>query len=270
MAHHTAASQTDASGSAQGPNPRRLPLAGAVNFRDLGGYITDDGRRVRWGKLFRSDVLADLTDADVEILARTGLRTICDLRGESERAQKPNRLLQGAPVEHPIGFMPHRGEELLTATRAGTIPVAEIETRVREIYRRFVTDQTGTYSRLLELIRADTLPLLFHCTSGRDRSGFAAAVVLLVLGVPRRTIAEDYGLSNQYRRDLTFQIGGAVEAAVMAALTRAHPDYLAEAFAAIDTGWGSDAQYLQRGLGLTPKRRSELRELLLESSKEKS
>jgi protein-tyrosine phosphatase len=244
---------------------RRVSLQGVVNFRDLGGYATADGRLTRWGQIFRSDVLADLTDADLDVLSGIGLRTVCDLRSDSERHSKPNRTLSGAAVGvHPIGFMPHRGDELLADTKAGKVSVPDIENRVREIYRRFVTDQCGTFAKLLALIDTEPLPMLIHCTSGRDRTGFASAVLLMAMGVPRATIAEDYALSNQYRRDLTFQIGGSVQPEVMATLTNAHPDYLAASFQAIDEGWGSDAAYLRAALWLSEERRNRLQEKLLE------
>jgi protein-tyrosine phosphatase len=240
-------------------------LQGVVNFRDLGGYATADGRFTRWGLVFRSDGLADLTDADVDVLSGVGLRTICDLRSDSERLSKPNRTLVGAAAQtHAIGFMPHRGDELLADTKAGTISVAEIESRVREIYRRFVLDRCGTFARLLELLDTEPLPMLIHCTSGRDRTGFGSAVLLMALGVPRPTIQEDYALSNDYRRDLTFQIGGGVTPEVMETLTHAHPDYLAGSFMAIDERWGSDAAYLRVALGLSDERRNRLQQKLLE------
>jgi protein-tyrosine phosphatase len=243
---------------------RCLPLTGAVNFRDLGGYIAADGRTVRWNQLFRSDSLAELSDADLQVLSKIGLRTVCDLRGEPEREHKPNRALLTSPTMHAIGFMPHRGDELLTQTRNGSIGIAEIESRVREIYRRFVTEQAKAYSTLLGLITPQSVPLLFHCTSGRDRTGFGTAVVLMALGVPRSTIEQDYALSNRYRRDLTFQIGGAVSSEVMATLTQAHPDYLTAAFAAIDEHYGSDTNYLREGLAISAVRQRELQDLLLE------
>ncbi len=244
---------------------RRVPLQGVVNFRDLGGYASADGRLTRWRQIFRSDVLADLTDADLDILSSIGLRTVCDLRSDSERLSKPNPTLPGAAVRiHAIGFMPHRGEELLADTKAGKVSVPEIEERVREIYRRFVTDQCGTFAKLLDLVETEPLPLLIHCTSGRDRTGFASAVILMALGVPRVTIAEDYALSNRYRRDLTFQIGRSVQPEVMATLTNANAVYLAAAFHVIDETYGSDAAYLRDALSLSEDRRNRLREKLLE------
>ena len=242
---------------------RRLALQGAVNFRDLGGYGTVDGRFIRWGCLFRSDGLADLSEADVRTVGALGLRTILDLRSEEERRTKPNRELADRASQHAIGFMPHRGDELLAGTKAGTISVVEIRTRVREIYRRFVIDQRETFSTLLTLVATEPLPILIHCTSGRDRTGFATAVLLMALGVPRSLIEEDYALSNQYRRDLTFQIGATVTPEVMETLTNAHPDYLAASFEAIDQGWGSVGSYLSAGLGLTTEHRKRLQDRFL-------
>ena len=243
---------------------RRVPLSGAVNCRDLGGYQTGDGRRVRWGRLLRSDALSELSEVDLTRLAAAGLRTVCDLRSDEERAHKPNRRLYGAVQVHEIGFMPHRGEELLALTREGKISIAEIEARVREVYRRFVTDQAASYARLLQLIDGQSVPLLFHCTSGRDRTGFASAVLLLALGVRRSSIVDDYVLSDHYRRDLRFQVGSDVDAAIMAALTQSHPEYLATSFRAIDEHWGSDAAYLRGALGLSEQRQRALQTLLLE------
>ena len=252
--------------------PRRLALSGAVNFRDLGGYRGTDGRQVRWGRIYRSDSLAELSDADVQTLSALGLRTICDLRAESERKHKPNKPLlvlepAGQPPRlHAFGFMPHGGEALIADTRKGAITVAEIKQRVAEIYRRFVVDQSATFARLLHLIEADALPLLFHCTSGRDRTGFAAAVLLMALGVDRDQIMADYLLSDHYRRDLRFQVGSGVDEALMHALTSAHPDYMAAAFEAIDQRWGSGDAYLRNGLGLDDGHLRRLRDALMEST----
>ena len=247
------------------PGLRRLPLSGAVNFRDLGGYETEDGRRLRWGQVFRSDSLAELGDQDLALLQSLGLRTVCDLRGEPERVHKPDRSLGNAVTTHAIGFMPHGGEELLAGARDGSIGPAEIESRVQDIYRRFVVEQSAIFARLLRLIAdADSLPLVFHCTSGRDRTGFAAAMLLTALGVPRTTIEADYQLSNDYRRDLTFQVGGIVAPDVMAALTQAHPSYLTAALTTIEVEYGSIERYLSERLAVDSVLRERLRAHLLE------
>lgn len=242
---------------------RRLPLSGAVNFRDLGGYATADGRRVRRGRVYRADQLADLSDDDLARVSALGLRHICDLRAESERAQRPNRVVPGASV-HAIGFMPQGGAELMAGVRELT--VEQVERIVGEIYRDFIRERSAHFAQLFELmLAADALPLLFHCTSGRDRTGTAAALLLTALGVPRETVAVDYELSNHYRRDLAFQVGTGVDPLVMAAITRAHPDYLRLAFEAMEAGWGSTDHYLRQALGLSDAARLQLQTLLLEA-----
>lgn len=244
---------------------RRLPLDGAVNFRDLGGYQTADGRRLRWGRVFRSDSLAELSAADLAQLAGLGLHTVCDLRGEPEREHKPNQTLGAAITTHAIGFMPQGGDALLADARGGSAGPAEIERRVQDIYRSFVVEQSASFARLLQLIaEPDALPLVYHCTSGRDRTGFATAMLLSALGVPQVVIEADYELSNDYRRDLTFQVGGLVAPEVMAALTQAHPSYLAAAYAAIEAQHGSTERYLREGLGLSADTRARLEMQLLE------
>lgn len=251
--------------AAQTP-PRRLSLQGAVNVRDLGGYPAADGRRVRWGQLYRGDQLAELSNTDVSTLQTAGIRTVCDLRGASERQHKPNRSLGPDVRVHDIGFIPEGGDALLAGVGAGDIGAGEIRERVIDIYRGFVVDQAETFGRLLTLLADAHTPLLYHCTSGRDRTGWASAVILLALGASRDTVAADYALSNDYRRDLSFQLSSPVAAPVMTALTQAHPDYLRAAFACVDDGWGTDAAYLRDALGCGAAQQQHLRARFLEAA----
>lgn len=245
------------------PMPRRVVLSGAVNFRDLGGYLTVDGRRVKRGSVFRADQLADLSDADIEIVQGLGLRTICDLRADSEREQKPNRVVPGTVV-HAIGFMPQSARGLID--KVYSLTVEQVEQLVGGIYRDFIVEGSALFAGLFErLLEGNACPLLFHCTSGRDRTGTAAALLLTALGVPRETVAADYDLSNQYRRDIAFQVGSGVDPVVMAAITRAHPDYLKRVFDVIEEGWGSTDNYLREALGLSDAARERLKDLLLEA-----
>lgn len=245
------------------PRERRIALHGAVNFRDLGGYPTADGRQVRWGRVFRSDLLADLSDADLEQIRGLGLRHICDLRDEAERAHKPGREIPGARV-HPIGFMPRGGEALMA--RLGTLSVDEVVASVTEIYEDFVLTRSAHFAQLFQLLLEDeALPLLFHCASGRDRTGTFAALLLTALGVPRAVIEQDYLLSDHYRRDVRFQFGEGIAPELMAAVTRSHPAYLAAVFNQIEQRWGSTHDYLREALGLSDAARAQLQDRLLET-----
>ena len=244
---------------------RRIELGGAVNFRDLGGYRAIDGRQVRWRHVYRSDSLAELTNDDLVTLSELGLRSICDLRHESERLAKPDRLPTGQLAElHPMGFFPHRAEQLFSQLQSRTISATEVEDFLRDAYRAFPIAQASTYGAVLDmLVAGEAVPALIHCTSGKDRTGFAAAVILMALGVPRETIVADYLLTNDYRRDLSFMIGDGIDAEVQAALKQAHPSYMEAAFDTIDRRWGSDTAFIHDGLGFTPESRQRLQALLL-------
>ncbi|HSV71933.1 MAG TPA: tyrosine-protein phosphatase [Methylibium sp.] len=246
---------------------RLTPLAGAVNFRELGGYRAADGRTVKWGRLHRSDSLAELTDEDVSRLRTLGLRSLVDLRHASERRHKPNRFgLHGEPRTHAIGFFPHGSEALLAGVRQRTLSEAAAHALLIEIYRQLPVVHAADFARLLKLLLLpDALPALVHCTSGKDRTGFGIAAVLLALDVPRETILEDYLLTNRYRRDLSFIVGTAVDPGVLDRVKAAHPDFLQAAFDAIDGHWGGTEAFLRRGLGLTAEQQTRLQELLLEA-----
>lgn len=253
--------------STRAARERRLALAGAVNFRDLGGYQTLDGLQTRWGTLYRSDSLAELSDDDLRQVEALGLRTLCDMRHQDERTRKPNRLPAGGRIRsHAIGFEPHGAYALFSRVRRRQIDPQEVHQALCEMYRRMPLEHAGTYAQLIDvLLQADALPALIHCTSGKDRTGFAAAVILLTLGVPRETIITDYVLTNQYRRDLAFLLGHEADPRVVDAAKRADPAFLDCAFASIDTHFGGEAGFIRDGLRLDAERQAQLRERLLET-----
>jgi protein-tyrosine phosphatase len=248
------------------PLPYRLPLEGAVNFRDLGGYRTQDGRRVARGRVYRSDSLHELTSADHQLFNSLGLRTICDLRVGGEKRLRPDHLPENHGLAtHDLGFLPTGAKEMWAALNDGTISRAEVEAEMRHHYRLFVLEHSDRLRQLFELlVEAESLPLLFHCASGKDRTGFAAALVLAALGVDRETIVKDYMVSDRYRRDVAQMTADAMQSDAVRALQQAHPAYLASGFAAIEERWGSLQTYLADALGFNAPRVRELRHALLE------
>lgn len=235
-------------------NKRCVILEGAVNFRDLGGYPTSGGRTTRWRIMYRSDSLADLTAVDLAVLEELGIRTLCDFRVPVETARNPDRL----PVGHgmrlvPIGFLPEGALDMLAAINNGKFGPDDVERELLRQYRRYVTDHAAECQRVFEiLLSEDGLPCLMHCASGKDRTGFVAAAVLLALGVQRDTIIKDYIMTNDYRRDVAHYFDNKVSKATLDTLTSANPRYIEAALDEIDARFGSTAVWLE-SLGVGPR-----------------
>ena len=163
---------------------RHLPLEGAANFRDLGGYEASGGTRLAWGRLFRSDELFRLKEADQQFLSTLDLRTVVDLRSPAEAAKRPDRLPAGSVYFNlPI----YLGEAV--SRNAVMFFRHRLDRKFKRFYRDTLIDEGApVFGRLLRLV-ADpaNLPLLFHCTAGKDRTGVAAMLLLHICGVPRQT-----------------------------------------------------------------------------------
>jgi len=173
---------------------RTLPLSGAVNFRDVGGYRTEDGRAVRWGQVYRAGSLAELTDDDVAYLTRLGLRLSCDLRSADEVTRRPDRLPPGATaLHHPIAAEVGRLRQMFTLFRLRN----RIGELLQNVYVVMLDQNAAIFAEIIRLAAEPAnLPLLIHCTAGKDRTGLAVALLLLALGVPEETVIADYTLSN--------------------------------------------------------------------------
>jgi protein-tyrosine phosphatase len=246
-------------------NRRRVELEGAVNFRDLGGYPAEGGRTMRWRTIYRSDSLSDLTDSDVCGFRQLGINTLCDFRSSLESERKPNRLPNGHSIDVVLlPFIPEGTLDMLSAINSGRYSPADVEREVLIHYKKFVNDHASEYSRVFEIILAkDSLPLLMHCTSGKDRTGFAAAAVLLAVGVPREIIVRDYALTNDFRRDIRHLFSNVVSKPTIDALTSASPRYIEAAHDEIDARFGATEAWLE-SLGVSPSQRKRLRDLLTE------
>ncbi len=246
--------------------PRRLEFEGAVNFRDLGGYATADGRHTRWRRLFRADSLADLTPSDLQRLETLGLQALIDFRTPIERQLKPNRLPAGAPIRTlEIGFLPAGTLEMLGKVRRGAISTAELEREVVAQYRRFGVDHVAEYRRAFDFAAdPNNYPLVIHCTSGKDRTGFASALLLLAVGVPRAIVLQDYNLTNHYRRDVSHLFGPDTPPEVIALLLSAPSLYLDAALDEIERVHGSFEAFLTGPLGVDADKRARLIDCLTE------
>jgi protein-tyrosine phosphatase len=237
------------------------PLEGASNFRDLGGYRTTDGRRVRVGQVFRSDHLAALTARDRRTLGTLGVTHSVDFRGETERAALPYALPGLTAL--PFTIEPTVVARMRERLEAGRVPSTEETVELmRETYRDFVHQHAHTFGRFLRLLAAQETPLVFHCTAGKDRTGFAAALLLTALGVDRATVEHDYLLTNRlYRRSP--QVEGHAPEHVLAVLWQVQPAFLAAAYEAMERRHGGLEGYLDGPVGLTAADRRRLRDRLL-------
>ncbi len=170
--------------------PRHLALAGASNFRDLGGYPGKDGRPLRWRQIFRSNHLALLTDADVAVLRGLGLKSAFDLRGVEERQSTmccvDDITVHSLPIEPAI--MVALRDRILSGVPLSTAEAAEL---MRQSYRDFVRHNTEAFRGLFAHLLQDRAPLVIHCTAGKDRTGFACALILRALGVAEPIVVED-------------------------------------------------------------------------------
>lgn len=237
---------------------RHLNLAGATNFRDLGGYIGLDGRTVRWRKLFRSNHLGHLTPADIAVLRQLGVKSAFDFRGTNERGEA---LCGVEEIEtHSLPVEPTVVAALRAIDASGRKPTADDALEVmRDSYRGYVEHNTPRFRTLFAHLLEDRAPLVIHCTAGKDRTGFACALILHTLGVSDEVIAEDYLLTNRfYRRDPN--AGSDLSVEVREVLGTVQASFLAAAFESINAGYGGLDNYLRDGLGIGPAERACLQE----------
>lgn len=274
---------------------RVLPLEGGRNFRDMGGYATKDGRRVVWGKLYRSGTMAHFTEADYDYLRRLDIAVICDLRSSEERDYEPtqwqriNPALQYLAWEQPMTEMRQvdadtDGEPTLRSLM-GQGPVTDPELAreaFKHNYRHGAYDFKQQYAAVFDQLADGKAPLAFNCSAGKDRTGRIAALLLTALGVPREVVVADYAMSDDV---VDFEKAFAAPAddgdgnkkespfsALMAqwspearaVVLSSEPAFIEAMFEQIEKDYGSVANFLERELGVDDAKRARLKALYLE------
>ena len=247
---------------------RRLGMQGTPNFRDFGGYRTRDGRQVKWGYLFRSGQLNELSDQDLELLAHLNLDLICDFRKLEEQESEPSRLPEQRPKVAALPIIPGSNarffEEAEGRKTAGRQTMHDF---MLECNRQFAEDQAEVYASMFrEILALEDARFLVHCAAGKDRTGFAAALVLLALGVPRELVMRDYMLTARYFRpeqELSrlrskYEMEDMDVEAILPIL-EVHEDYLSHALESIGRNHESIEAYLEEALGVGPAELAELR-----------
>ncbi|MEU9344658.1 tyrosine-protein phosphatase [Streptomyces sp. NPDC048278] len=243
---------------------RLIKLDGTVNFRDAGGYRTADGHWVKMGEIYRSDALDKLTAADVAKLRRLGIRADYDLRTASERASAPDVV--------PSGVTYHVADVLAGSSMTSTMPTTE-EAAVQMMVdgEKFMvsgaTARAAYTSVFAGVADEHEHGLLYHCTAGKDRTGWSSAALLTALGVPRDTVTADYLASNTYRASANAATLAAMtpaQAKVYKPLLDVRAEYLNSGFDEVEDAYGSFGAYLKQGLGVDDRELRALeRELLV-------
>jgi protein-tyrosine phosphatase len=249
---------------------RVIVLEGQGNFRDLGGYRAVDGRHIKWGMIYRSGELSHLTEVDYRRLSTLRIRTVYDLRDQSERTSQPTLWGAGAVnafVSAKTGVI----SGALSPLSDPTIDAGRARAALGDFYAQMPDLYAPEFRVIIHELLEGHAPLLLHCTAGKDRSGVASALVLAALGVPRETIVQDYALTDQLLKPSTeppktefmrrFQ---ALPSDVQHAMMSADPAYIAAAFRSMETRYGSVKGYLSTELGIGPAEISRLRALYLQ------
>jgi protein-tyrosine phosphatase len=242
---------------------RNLNLTGATNFRDLGGYPTVDGRAVRWRQIFRSNHLGNLTDEDIAVLNGLGLKTAFDFRGAEERL--PFMCRHDGITVHSLAIEPVTTvalrERLAALGRLSSEMTREI---MQDSYRNYVRGNSDSFRKLFAHLIEDRAPLVIHCTAGKDRTGFASALILRALGVAEDVILEDYLLTNRFYKIDPAAIGIDLPDEARQVLGQVEAKFLDAAFGAVDADYGDLTTYFTERLGVGPREISELKSRYLD------
>lgn len=253
-----------------------------LNVRELGGYTAADGRKVKSGVFFRTAALGGLNEEELELLCGFGLRYVLDLRSGEEAEELPDPEIPGAQQARISGCMDADGNEVNLSPstilnlignprRKDDDPEEGIVSAVAEVYSSLAFDNVA-YRELMAKLEEGCAPVLFHCTAGKDRTGVAAMVILMALGVDERTIIADYLLTNEYRREAIeekladhpflsridlFELAVRAGEGVVEDFGRRVLDEIRQEYGTFDA-------YLEREFGLTSGRLKALRDKYLE------
>lgn len=246
---------------------RALKLDEVGNFRDMGGYIGKDNRRVQWGKLFRSADMKRATEEDIQQISNLQIGWICDLRTETERTINQTPQFGSELNEHFSLMASANPEDMMKSHK---IDLNMLEAMNREMVHR--TDVVTKFAK--RLLSFKGAPILFHCAAGKDRTGFIGAFLLKALGVEEADIKKDYGLTNQFLHEIQrgmdesdevfAEVLQAFPQDVLRSLLEARENYIAAAFDEINVKYGNFDIYWKEGLGLTEEERLQLQAYYLE------
>lgn len=252
-----------------------LPFERCDNFRELGGYAGLGGKHVKYGAFYRAPALANLrTEADWALFCSLGVKTVFDFRSDAERAQLPDPELPGVRCVHAPAMLDGGGGGVnfdLNAILAGGERAIDGMLDWVESSYAGIAFGNPAYRQLFEAIAAGKTPVLFHCSAGKDRTGVAAALILLALGVAREDVVRDYLLTNDCRaRSRTALVKklepalGARAAEYADVIGGVRQSSIDTTLDAIERRYPSFEAYLEAECGVTPAALARIREQYLE------
>jgi protein-tyrosine phosphatase len=256
-----------------------LGVESVPNLRDLGGYKTSDGATVASGLVYRANQLSGISPDDMEKIAALELKNVYDLRTAEEREKRPDELPPGVNhvVVDVLADSPQAGpaqlEKLMQDPKTANAELGggKVEALFQESYREFVSlpsAQREFGNLFLALGDKNRLPAVFHCTTGKDRTGWAAAALLTLLGVPKDVVVEDYLKSNDYiipayRKVIDEFVAAGGEEEIPLAILGVKKEYLDAAFDEMEKKYGTIEKYFSEGLGIDAAKQEALRDLYL-------
>lgn len=256
-----------------------LGIASTPNLRDIGGYQTSNGATITKGLVYRSNQLYNISENDMLLIANLNLKSDFDLRTASERNSKPDELPAGvnniwldvmadSPSAGPANLMELLSDPIKANAELGD---GKVEEMFKEAYRQFISlpSAQAAYRELfLSLGDTSKLPALFHCTTGKDRTGWATASLLTFLGVPEEVVLEDYLRSNDYILPMYEDViqkfiaaGGSPS--IPAASLGVKAEYLNAAFEEMKKKYGTIENYFSEALGISETQQTALRNIYL-------
>lgn len=244
---------------------RRLPLQGADNFRDIGGIPTQSGRKVAWGKIYRSDDLSELSEDDLDYLASIGLHHIFDLRSDIEISEAPDKYPRSTSyAQMALGDKEGKSiEEFKTIVKTAKPGEINTDSLMEAMNHDFVVNTHQLKPLFDSLLYGKGEPILLHCTAGKDRTGYTTALILAALGVDETTIMNEYLMSAYYIKDgsnsmLRKAAIFGISPEVLKPFLTVKPTFLQAALDDIHKAYGSVDKLLENELGINDSLRSVL------------
>ena len=253
------------------------------NFRDFGGYKTQNGTHLKEGLLFRSGDLSQATDTDLERIHALGIKTICDLRSEGERKHEPDRVLAARPFTffnipmRPIVDYHARSLRRLFSLMFGSERRRDYVAESYQAYRDYATRYLPQLKALFQRIsNPENLPVLIQCSAGKDRTGVVSSLIQLVLGVPLEIVMDDYLKTNDnlytYKEDVFRRLSklgyfGIPWKRLYAPLFAARADFLNAALEQVRDEFGAVDEWFRRGLGFSEREKIALVTVLSDVTK---